>query len=248
MRLHCVVAKKLDHLISFAGAFTEIIELAVPTRGNRFVFDLRPAACLNNDRYGRVDYIAIEKRRELASCPSAQSLHTTRAGSDAASSVAHASFWKARTSCSGGDMRSDVLVRAAAAVALVACGVAHSADLQPVVSEPRCLQPHEQPHCFLWHCCDRRLQGRSTRLCHRNRTCGSFLLARPNSGVYRSSRGLKRQSRPISPTAARSGKGPMRRSRGKGRNSITVVSMGPAEPALSKRSHRLGPSDLSASV
>lgn len=76
----------------------------------------------------------------------------------------------------------------------------------------------------------------------------SFLLARPNSGVYRSSRGLKRQSRPISPTAAKSGKGPMRRSHGKGRNSITVVSMGPAEPALSKRSHRLGPSDLSASV
>ena len=76
-------------------------------------------------------------------------------------------------------MRSDVLVRAAAAVALVACGVAHSADLQPVVSEPRCLQPHEQLHCSLWHCCDRRLQGRSTRLCQRNRTCSVKLLTRP---------------------------------------------------------------------
>lgn len=74
-----MVAKKLDHLISFVGAFTEIIEPAVPARGIRFVFDLRPAACLNNDRYCRVDDIAIEKRRELASCPSAQSLHTTRA-------------------------------------------------------------------------------------------------------------------------------------------------------------------------
>ncbi|MCK1758028.1 hypothetical protein IVA78_23110 [Bradyrhizobium sp. 137] len=50
-----------------------------PAHGIRFVFDLRPAACLNNDRYCRVDDIAIEKRRELASCPSAQSLHTTRA-------------------------------------------------------------------------------------------------------------------------------------------------------------------------
>lgn len=71
--------KEIDHLISFAGAFTEIIELAVPAHGIRFVFDLRPAACLNNDRYCPVDDIAIEKRRELASCPSAQSLHTTRA-------------------------------------------------------------------------------------------------------------------------------------------------------------------------
>lgn len=76
-------------------------------------------------------------------------------------------------------MRSDVLVRAAAAVALVACGVAHSADLQPVVSEPCCFQPNEQLHCLLWHCCDRRVQGRSTRLCHRNRSCGVRLLTRP---------------------------------------------------------------------
>ncbi|MCK1684408.1 hypothetical protein [Bradyrhizobium sp. 145] len=74
-----MVAKKLIHPMSFAGAFTEISEPAVPARGIRFVFDLRPAACLNNDRYCRVGDIAIEKRRELASCPSAQSLHTTRA-------------------------------------------------------------------------------------------------------------------------------------------------------------------------
>lgn len=64
-----------------------------------------------------------------------------------------------------------------------------------------------------------------------------FLPARPNAGLCRSSRGLKKQSRPISPTPAKSGKVSMRRSRGKGRNSTTVVSMGPAEPALSKRSH-----------
>jgi len=70
-----VVAKKLDHLISFAGAFTEIIELAVPTRGNRFVFDLRPAACLNNDRYCHVHDFAIEKRRELASSVGTESAH-----------------------------------------------------------------------------------------------------------------------------------------------------------------------------
>lgn len=60
----------------FRRSVHEIIELAVPARGIRFVFDLRPAACLNNDRYCRVDDIAIEKRRELASW---QSLHTTRA-------------------------------------------------------------------------------------------------------------------------------------------------------------------------
>lgn len=59
------------------------------------------------------------------------------------------------------------------------CGVAHSADLQPVVSEPCCFQPNEQLHCLLWHCCDRRVQGRSTRLCHRNHTCGVRLLTRP---------------------------------------------------------------------
>ncbi|MGY3079158.1 hypothetical protein ACVWZZ_005566 [Bradyrhizobium sp. LM6.10] len=76
-----------------------------------------------------------------------------------------------------------------------------------------------------------------------------FLPARKNAGLCRSSPGLKRQSRPISPIAAKSGKGPMRRSRGKRRNSTTVVSMGPSEPALRKRSHLLlGPSDLSASV
>lgn len=78
MRLHCGVAKKLDHLISFAGVFTEIIELALPARGIRFVFDLKPGACLSNDGYCRVGDIAIEKGQELASCPSAQSLHTTR--------------------------------------------------------------------------------------------------------------------------------------------------------------------------
>lgn len=100
-------------------------------------------------------------------------------GSDAASSVAHVSFWKARTSCSVGDMRSDVLVGAAAAVALLACGFAHSADLRPVVSEPCCFQPNEQLHCLLRHSCDRRLQGRSTRLCRRNRTCGVQLVTRP---------------------------------------------------------------------
>lgn len=50
-----------------------------------------------------------------------------------------------------------------------------------------------------------------------------FLPARPNAGLCRSSRGLKKQSRPISPTPAKSGKVSMRRSRGKGRNSITVV-------------------------
>lgn len=71
--------------------------------------------------------------------------------------------------------------------------------------------------CIVWHCCDRRLQGRSTRPCHRNRTCGVRLLTRP--AICWSSRGLKRQSRPISPTAAKSGKVPMRRSRGKARNS-----------------------------
>lgn len=99
--------------------------------------------------------------------------------SDAATLVAHASFWKARTSCSVGDMRSDVLVGAAAAVALVACGFAHSADLRPVVSEPFCFQPNEQLHCLLRLCCDRRVQGRSTRLCRRNRTCGVQLVTRP---------------------------------------------------------------------
>lgn len=40
----------------------------------------------------------------------------------------------------------------------------------------------------------------------------------------------------------------MRRSRGKGPNSIIVLSISPAEPALSKRLHRLAASDLSASV
>lgn len=118
----------------------------------------------------------------------ARSLHRARRhrvctplgyGSDAASSVAHASFWKARTSCSVGDMRSDVLVGAAAAIALVACGFAHSADLRPVVSEPCCFQPNEQLHCLLRLCCDRRVQGRSTRLCRRNRTCGVQLVTRP---------------------------------------------------------------------
>lgn len=67
-----------------------------------------------------------------------------------------------------GEMRSDVLV-----------GVAHSADLQPIVSEPCCFQPNEQLHCVLRHCCDRRLQGRPTRLCDRNRTCGVQLVTRP---------------------------------------------------------------------
>lgn len=89
-------------------------------------------------------------------------------GSDAASSVAHASFWDARTSRSVGDMRSDVLV-----------GVAHSTDLRSVVSEPCCFQPNEQLHCLLRHCCDRRLQGRSTRLYRRNRACGVQLVTRP---------------------------------------------------------------------
>lgn len=148
-----------------------------------------------------------------------------------------------------GEMRFDVLVRAAAAVALVACGVAHSADLQPIVSEPCCFQPNEQLHCLLRHCCDRRLRaGPHVFIAETARVVFSLLRARPNSGVIRSSRCLKRQSPPISPTAAKSGKGPMRRSRGKGPNSITVLSIRPAEPALSKRSHRLAASDLSASV
>lgn len=145
-------------------------------------------------------------------------------------------------------MRSDVLVRAAAAVALVACGVAHSADLQPVVSEPRCLQPHEQLHCSLWHCCDRRLQGRSTRLCQRNRTCSVKLLTRPAKFWRMSEQPWLEKA--IAADIANSSE--VREGTyaacGKGRNSITVVSLGPAEPALSKRSHRLGPSDLSASV
>lgn len=179
VRLHCGVAKKLDHRVSFAGVFTEIIELAVPARGIRFVFDLKPGASLSNDGYCRVGDIAIEKGQELASCPSAQSLHITRLWERRCEFSGSRFVWKARTSCSVGDMRSDVLVGAAAAVVLVACGFAHSADLRPVVSEPCCFQPNEQLHCLLRHCCDRRLQGRSTRLYRRNRACGVQLVTRP---------------------------------------------------------------------
>lgn len=199
--------------------------------------------------YCRVHDFAIEKRRELASCPSAQSLHTTRAGSDAASSVAHASFWKARSSCSGGGMRSDVLVRAAAAVALShAVLLIQRISSQSSASHAVCNRTNS---CIVFcgivviGACK---AGPHVFVTETARVVFSLLLARPNSGVYRSSCGLKRQSRPILPTAAKSGKGPMRRSRGKGRNSITIVSMGPAEPASSKRSHRLAPSDLGASV
>lgn len=218
-------------------------------RCRRTVFDLRPAACLNNDRYCRVDDIAIENAGSLYRARRHRVCTPRGHGSDAASSVAHASFWKARTSCSEDDMRSDVLVQAAAAVALVACGVAHSADLSQLSASHAV--SNRTNSCIVF--CGIVVigpgkAGRHVFVSETARVVLSFLPARPNSGVYRSSRGLKRQSRPISPTAAKSGKGPMRRSRGKGRNSITVVSMGPAEPALSKRSHRLGPSDLSASV
>lgn len=144
-----------------------------------------------------------------------------------------------------GEMRFDVLVRAAAAVALVACGVAHSADLQPIVSEPCCFQPNEQLHCVLRHCCDRRLQGRPTRLCDLNRTCGVQLVTRP-AKFWRESEQpwLEKAIAADIANSSESPEGTYAASCSKGPNSITSF----AEPALSKRSQRLPASDLSVSV